>query len=58
MIGDSQEKAMQVEKVAGDARADVSLGSVALARVIAEVRAGAVRSTMGAYNRTYNRHNR
>ena len=49
---------MQVEKVAGVARADVSLGSVALARVIAEVRTGQVRSIMGAYNRTYNRHNR
>lgn len=49
---------MQVEKVAGGARADVVLGSVALARVIDEVRTGEVRSTMGAYNRTYNRHNR
>lgn len=49
---------MQVEKIVSDARADMSLGSVALARVIAEVRAGEMRSTMGAYNRTYNRHNR
>lgn len=49
---------MQVENVAGSARADVALGSVALARVIDEVRVGEMRSTMGAYNRTYNRHNR
>lgn len=49
---------MKIEKVAGSARADVALESIALARVIDEVRAGEVRSTMGAYNRTYNRHNR
>jgi hypothetical protein len=49
---------MQVEKVAGSRRADVVLESVALARVIDEVRAGEVRLIMGAYNRTYNRHNR
>ena len=49
---------MQVERVEGAAHADVSLGSAALARVIDEVRTGEVRSTMGAYNRTYNRHNR
>lgn len=49
---------MHADKSASAERADVSLGSVALARVIAEVRAGEVRPTMGAYNRTYNRHNR
>ena len=49
---------MKVENVVGGARTDVALGSVALTRVIDEVRAGEVRSTMGAYNRTYNRHNR
>jgi hypothetical protein len=49
---------MQVEEIARIAQADVSLGSVALARVIAEVRSGEVRSAMTAYNRTYNRHNR
>jgi hypothetical protein len=37
---------------------DAALGSAALARVIAEVRHGQVRSQPGAYNRTYNRHNR
>ncbi|MBR0553742.1 YhhA family cyclophane-containing RiPP [Stakelama marina] len=37
---------------------DAPLNSVALARVIAEVRAGDVRAAAGAYNRTYNRHNR
>ncbi|BAI98030.1 hypothetical protein Sj15T_24290 [Sphingobium sp. TA15] len=37
---------------------DAPLNSVALARVIAEVRDGDVRAATGAYNRTYNRHNR
>lgn len=49
---------MHVDKSASAERADVSLGSAALARVIAEVRTGEVQATMGAYNRTYNRHNR
>jgi len=49
---------MQDKNFESSARADVALGSVALARVIDEVRAGEVRSTVGAYNRTYNRHNR
>lgn len=49
---------MRVDKSLGSSRADVSLGSVALGRVIAEVRAGEVQPTLGAYNRTYNRHNR
>jgi len=49
---------MQVERVGVATRADVPLGSAALARVIEEVRTGEARSTMGAYNRTYNRHNR
>jgi len=37
---------------------DAPLNSVALARVIAEVRDRDVRAATGAYNRTYNRHNR
>lgn len=37
---------------------DAALSSVALARVIAEVRTQDVRAAAGAYNRTYNRHNR
>lgn len=37
---------------------DAPLTSVALARVIAEVRSGELRLATGAYNRTYNRHNR
>lgn len=49
---------MHVDKGASATPADVSLGSVALSRVIAEVRTGEVRRTVGAYNRTYNRHNR
>lgn len=49
---------MQIDKNARVPRADVSLESVALARLVAEVRTGDVRPTMGAYNRTYNRHNR
>lgn len=49
---------MQIAKVAGNRRTDVVLESVALARVIDEVRAGKVRLITGAYNRTYNRHNR
>lgn len=40
------------------ASVDATLSSVALARVIAEVRAGGMRASPGAYNRTYNRHNR
>lgn len=40
------------------ANVDVPLSSVALARVIVEVRSGDVRAAAGAYNRTYNRHNR
>jgi len=42
----------------GVARKDVPLGSIALPRVIAEVRAGEIRPTASGYNRTYNRHNR
>jgi hypothetical protein len=49
---------MQVEKSTIPGRADVPLESVALARVIAEVRTADVRPPVGAYNRTYNRHNR
>ncbi|MES2902798.1 MAG: YhhA family cyclophane-containing RiPP [Pseudomonadota bacterium] len=49
---------MQVEKVAVGAGDEVALGSAALERLIAEVRTGEVRSSAGAYNRTYNRHNR
>jgi hypothetical protein len=49
---------MQVEKSTIPGRALVPLGSVALARVIAEVQTGDVRPPVGAYNRTYNRHNR
>ena len=49
---------MRIQNVAGNNRADLALGSVALARVIDEVRTVEVRSTVGAYNRTYNRHNR
>lgn len=37
---------------------DVPMGSVALARVIDEVRGGDVRLSASGYNRTYNRHNR
>ncbi|MET3710787.1 hypothetical protein ABIC65_001489 [Sphingomonas trueperi] len=40
------------------ARAEVPLESAALARVIAEVRTGPIQVKAGAYNRTYNRHNR
>ena len=40
------------------ARTDVPLESAALARVIAEVRTGPIQVKAGAYNRTYNRHNR
>ncbi len=40
------------------ANVDAPLSSAALARVIAEVRTGDVRAATGAYNRTYNRHNR
>ncbi|AEH89910.1 YhhA family cyclophane-containing RiPP [Mesorhizobium opportunistum] len=45
------------ESVSG---ADVALGSIALARVIAEVRSGESSpvTLAGSYNRTYNRHNR
>jgi hypothetical protein len=39
-------------------RIDVLMGSVALARVIDEVRGGDVRLSTSGYNRTYNRHNR
>lgn len=49
---------MRADERASAERADVSLGSVALARLIAEVRTGEVRPTSSAYNRTYNRHNR
>ena len=40
------------------ARTEVQLESVALARVIAEVSTGPIQVKAGAYNRTYNRHNR
>lgn len=40
------------------ARTDVLLESAALTRVIAEVRTGPLQVKAGAYNRTYNRHNR
>ena len=49
---------MKVEKIPVGAGTDVALSSAALERLIAEVRTGEVRSSMGAYNRTYNRHNR
>ncbi|MER8563299.1 YhhA family cyclophane-containing RiPP [Mesorhizobium sp. M0578] len=48
----------QLGKSGGVAQTDVSLASIALARVIAEVRTGEDQPTMGSYNRTYNRHNR
>jgi hypothetical protein len=48
---------MRVQNSADATRTDLPLESVALVRLIAEVRAGDVRP-MGSYNRTYNRHNR
>lgn len=49
---------MQLDKVSKASRLDAPLDSVALARVVAEVRTGETRPIVGAYNRTYNRHNR
>lgn len=49
---------MRIDDSAIAARTEVSLESAALARVIAEVRTGPVQVKAGAYNRTYNRHNR
>lgn len=49
---------MHVKKSSNAALADVSLNSFALARVISEVRSEKPLQTAGAYNRTYNRHNR
>lgn len=48
---------MLVQKVAKVTPSDVVLSSVALERIVAEVRSGAPLPTTG-YNRTYNRHNR
>lgn len=49
---------MRTDDRAIAARTEVQLESVALARVIAEVRTGPIQVKAGAYNRTYNRHNR
>lgn len=49
---------MQDRVNANVAHADVPLGSVALTRIIEEVRSGGASMKAGAYNRTHNRHNR
>ncbi len=48
---------MRTERI-DERRVDALMGSVALARVIDEVRGGDVRLSASGYNRTYNRHNR
>lgn len=49
---------MQAIQKRGAVAADTPLGSVALARVVAELSSGDMRLSQGGYNRTYNRHNR
>jgi len=49
---------MQVDRTAERTRPEVALESAVLRRLSAEVATGEPRAAHGAYNRTYNRHNR